>query len=898
MDHPTFGRWLKLRRRSLDLTQAQLGQQTGYASETIRKVEADELRPSRQMAEKLAVALEIGPEERTVFIRFARDEAAREPVVLPAQVKPAPLPPPPQPLSQPEPIQTHPQRLPIPRDPLIGREWEVAVVQNLLLRPTVGLVTLTGPGGVGKTRLALQVAANLLTHTSAQMAPAFPAGVYFVPLAALDDPNLVLPAIAQMLDVREAEGQPFLTPLQDHLRDKQLLLVLDNFEQVIAAGPQISELLQAAPRLKVLVTSRTILRLRDEHPFAVPPLTVSTEGLPPTQADSSDDTIERLQPADLTHPMRFAAVHLFVERAQAVQTDFAVTSRNLAAILSICQQLDGLPLAIELAAARVRLLPPPAMLARLGSQLAFLKGGAHDLPARQQTMRATLAWSYDLLSEAERRLFRRLALFAGGCTLEAAEAVCNGDGALMLDTLDCLSSLIDKSLLQQKADLQGEPRFVQLRVIREYAVERLVESGEAETIHQRQATFFLAWVEAAEAHLTGEEQPIWLERLEVEVDNLRAILEWSTSGGDAAIGLRLAGALARFWHIRGHYQEGSRWLQGLLARSTAWTPVRAKALGAAGVLAGEQGAYGLARQCHQESLTIWRTLGEPRGVAAALHRLGGVALDQGDYVVASRQFTESLSIRREIGDQLGMAASLHNLGLIAHEQGDDQASHLLYEESLALERQLGNRHGIAISLNNLGNLARNQGDHTRAHALFTESLALRRELGDKHGIALALNNLGNVALEQGDEQTARHLLEEGLALQREIGNKSGAALALNNLGGLAHRQGDYPRALHCYREALLILTEMGDRRIAECLLGLALIEQATQQPERSVRLLAAGEALLATLGARLETASQAEYEALLAALSAELSEEQLALAWADGQSMRHEQVVAYALATP
>ncbi|MEZ4733370.1 MAG: tetratricopeptide repeat protein [Caldilineaceae bacterium] len=664
------------------------------------------------------------------------------------------------------------------------------------------------------------------------------------------------------------------------------MLVLDNFEQVVSAGPLLSELLQAAPQLKLLVTSRTVLRLRGEQHFAVPPL-----ALPPVGQSTAQTATD--EPKDL---LQAASVRFFVERAQAAQADFPLTAQNMMAIGAICQQLDGLPLAIELAAARVRLLSPPVMLTRLSNQLQFLTGGAQDLPARQQTMRATLAWSYDLLTVAEQWLFRRLALFGAGCTLAAAEQVGNADGALGINVLDGLASLIDKSLLQQKVGVDGEPRFVYLRVIREYALEHLLASGEAATIRQQQAAFFLTWVETAERALTGKEQQLWLARVEEEYDNLCTVLDCSIAADDAEMGLRLAGALWRFWHTRGYYQEGFRWLQGLLARATLCTAARAKALEAAGILASRQGDYGAARQCYEESLTIWRTLADQQGIGAALHRLGSVALDQGDYGSARALFDESLHIKRAIGDQLGMASSLHNLGIIAHEQGDDGASRCLYEESLAIERALGNKQGIAVSLNSLGNVARNQGDFAAAYALCRESLALRRELGDKYGIALALNNLANVAHDQGDDQTAQQLLTESLALQREIGNKSGAALALTNLGAVARRQGNHQGARHDYQECLHILSEMGDRRIAEPLLGLALVAQMTQQPARAVALLAATGALLATLGGCLETASQADYDAAVATLRAALPAEAFTSAWAEGQVWTFAQVVGYALA--
>jgi predicted ATPase/transcriptional regulator with XRE-family HTH domain len=886
MDQPTFGRWLKLRRSGLGLTQAQLGQQIGYAGETIRKVEADELRPSRQMAEKLAMALKIAPQEQAAFIRFARDQGMSETIPLPMSVT-LPSPPAASPTVERVDQQQRDLYLPLPRDPLIGREWELTVLQNLLLRPTVGLVTLTGPGGVGKTRLALQLAANLRTQEESNTAPAFPAGVYFVALAALDDPVLVLPAIAQTLAVRATQGQSLLTALQDYLREKQLLLVLDNFEQVMAAVPTVSALLATAPRLKILVTSRTVLRLRGEHHFPVSPLAVSVDDRPPTQNKF----------AVANPPTALAdATRLFVERAQAMQADFAITQQDLAAISAICQQLDGLPLAIELAAARVRVLPPQAMLARLGSQLKLLTGGAHDLPTRQQTMRATLTWSYELLSEDEKCLFRRLALFVGGCTLEALENVCNVDGALAEEILNGLAALIDKSLVQQKVGATGEPRYGTLRVIREYAVERLIDSGETALIRQQLAVFYLAFIETAEAALNGNEQQIWLTRIAEEYDNLRALLEWSTTEGDANVGLRIANALYRFWLVRGYYHEAQRWLVGLLAKAPDQTPVRAKALAAAGSFTRKHGDYPLARLYHEESLAIARQCNDQASIAHALNGLGDMAFDQGDYSAAESAFSESLNIWRAIGNKPGMAASLNYLGIVAYEQGDYVRSRQQHEQSLHLKRELGDQLGISASLNNLGNVTRNLGDYGTARRLHEESLLLKRELGDQQGIATSLNNLGLIMLDQADYSSARALFEESLALHQMIGNKRGVALALNNLGEVTRREGNYPTSASLYRESLLIRQGLGDNQgIAECLAGLAEVAEAQQQTKQAAQLLAATAALLEAMGSCLEAPERVIYEDSIHAVRAALGEETFDALWAASQKLTADQAIALAV---
>jgi tetratricopeptide (TPR) repeat protein len=495
------------------------------------------------------------------------------------------------------------------------------------------------------------------------------------------------------------------------------------------------------------------------------------------------------------------------------------------------------------------------MLARLDQQLSFLIGGARDAPARQQTMRATIAWSYELLTAVEKSLFRRLAVFAGGCTLAALDALGNVDGTPPIDNLEGVASLIDKSLLLQQADVGGEQRFMLLRVIRDYALERLIESGEAEAMRSHFAAYFLALAEEAEPQLTGAEQQAWLERLAAEHDNLRAALAWCMGEDGGEIGLRLAGALWRFWEVRDDLGEGRLWLERVLARMAARTAGRAKALAGAGRLAFYQGDYAAARMFHEESL----------------------------------------SINRELGDKQGIAFTLNNLGIMAVEQGDYEAARDLHEESLAIRREAGDKWGIAASLNNLGNVALNQGDYETARVLHEKSLAIKREVGDKQSIAISLNNLGNIALNQGDYAAARVLLEESLALQRAIGNKRGAALALNNLGEVAHHEGDYHTASILYGESLAIRSEVGDKQgIAECLVGLAGVARIHQQIERAAQLLGVVEALLESIGGCLERTERALYEHNIAAVQAVLDKEQFAAAWAAGRTMSLEQAVTVA----
>ena len=643
-------------------------------------------------------------------------------------------------------LDTRLNNLPAQPTPLIGRKREVAEVCALLRRKDVRLLTLTGAGGTGKSRLGLQSATELIDE--------FEDGVFFVSLAPITKPELVISTIAGPLGIVEGSQQSLEEALTAHLREKELLLLLDNFEHVLGAVPLVGELLSSCTRLKILATSRAALRAYGEREYAVPPLALpDPKRLPP---------LERLG--------RYEAVRLFVERAEAVSR-FALNHENAAAIAEICARLDGLPLAIELAAARIKLLPPKAMLERLDSRLKLLRGGAHDLPARQQTLRDAIKWSFDLLNEGESALMARMAVFVGGRTLEAIEAICDAEGDLPMDTLEGISSLLDNSLLRQEEGPGGEPRFVMLETIHEYARERLGESGEEEVIGRAHAQYYLRLVEQAEPNLKGSSrQADWLARLEAEHDNMRAALAWSLQVGETQMTLRLAGALRYFWFMRGYLSEGRRWLRAALAASA----------------------------------------GRPdTAVAKALVGVGAIALSQGDYQEAESALEKGVALHREFGDARDLAGALNNLGNVALHQGRYEEATPFYEESLALWREAGEKYGVEGPLGNLGNLALYRGDYERARLLYEESLQLAREVEDKQGAALALGNLGAVAIHQQNYGRAIDLQAEGLALVQELGDMEGVAFGLEMMATAAAAQGQIRRAARLWGAAEVLRESIG-----------------------------------------------------------------------------------------
>jgi predicted ATPase/class 3 adenylate cyclase len=730
-------------------------------------------------------------------------------------------------------LEGRPNNLPLQPIPLVGRELEVSEIVERLRDEQARLLTLTGPGGTGKTRLALQAGADLLEE--------FDDGVFFVSLAAITDPELVPSAIAKSLGVKEGPEQSLEESLEAYLQQKRLLLILDNFEQVLEGSPLVGDLLGSCPNLKVLATSRIPLRLYGEQEYPVPPLEVpDLVRLPP---------LERLT--------QYEAVRLFVQRARAVKPDFEVTNESAPAVAEICVRLDGLPLAIELAAARTKLLPPQALLSRLSNRLKLLKGGARNLPARQQTLRATISWSYDLLNEEEKTLFWRLSVFSGGSTLEAIEEICDPEGDI--DVLEVVDSLVEKSLLRQEERVGGEPRFVMLETVHEYAVERLVEDGEAEGIRRAHAQYYLTLGEEDNAKLRGPHAAKVLERLDVEHDNMRSALQWALKTGEAELALGLGGALWWFWSVRGHYGEGRRWLEQALAMDG-------------------------------------RTSREPMAMARA--GLGALARDQGDLDRAEEAAAEGLELLAEEGTDNSGEANLHLLLTLAHvarEREDYSRAAGLFEESLAWSREMGHDWGLASSVMSLATVTHEQGDLDRAIELYEESMELFKKRGDKLGLAWCLDNLGLVMYSLGDLGQAAKLTEEGVALLRELGAGADTAVALSNLGWMVLLQDDLEGAADFFEEGLSLAWESGMKpMVLPTLEGLACVAGARGEAQRAACLWGAVRSLEAE-GIPRDTDFLDEADARISAVRSGMGKQAWEEALADSWEMTIEEAVSYAL---
>jgi predicted ATPase/DNA-binding winged helix-turn-helix (wHTH) protein len=713
--------------------------------------------------------------------------------------------------------------LPVPRTSLIGREQQVTEAIDLLLRQDVRLLSLTGPGGAGKTRLAIAIGAAI--------ADRFTAGVQFLSLASITQPELVAIALADALEIQQVANRTIPQLIGDQLKNSgPFLLLLDNFEQVIQAATVLAETLEACPSLKILVTSRSCLRIYGEQEFPVTPLAQNS------------------------------AIELFAQRAAAVWPDFAVTSENEPAVQGICSRLDGLPLAIELAAARTKVLSPTAILDRLQSPLQLLTSGALDLPERQQTLRKAIDWSHSLLNDAEQRLFRRFSVFVGGCTFEAAEAVCNTKRDLGIDLFEGLSSLVDKSLVQRMDRAQTEPRFAMLQTIREFALERLMDSGEKSAVRRAHAAYCLVLAEEGNPELIAADRTRWLTQCDAEIDNFRSALDWLFQTLDLDWSLRLCVALFRFWDMREHLSEGRIRLETVLR------------------LAGAERTKERAR---------------------VSHFIGALATAQGDYLAAEHFLEQGLSLYEELGDESGIATSLNALAIAARDRGDYASAQSNFERSLACWHLLSDRLAIARCLHNLANVVKVRGDYPRARWALGEATDIFEELGDRSGAAWSINQLGDIARATGDLAAARGLYQRALSAFREAGDPWGSGRSLTDLGYIDSEQGNHLAGHAAFREAMEIFAGLGHRRgMARALEGYACLALAEGHTARALTLAAAAAHLRRLISAPLSQAEQSKLDRTLVPAWKSLSELEAKGAWAKGSAMSLEKAMRYSLEEP
>lgn len=811
-------------------------------------IEGGQRRPSRQVAELLAEHLNITAGERESFLAWARQPQTSGPARL-------------SPEEATEELSGPPTNLREAPTLIIGREGEVEAVRKHLLQGSARLLTLIGPAGVGKTRLALEVAAELLRDAAShplrrslpmpQAAGGFTDGIFLVGLATIKDPELVAPAIAQALDLRESTETAF-DMLKRHLRNKRMLLLLDNLEQVVAAAPLLSELLSECPGLALLVTSREALQVRGEHQFEVFPL---------PWPDERDLNAAKAM-------LQYPAITLFVERAEAVDPTFRLTEANVRAVATLCSRVDGLPLAIELVAARVKMLPPGVLAQKFragegGSYLHLLSSGPRDLPERQRTLRTAIDWSYDLLNSDERVLFTRLGAFAGGYTLSSVEAVCNARGDLALPALDGLTSLLNKSLLKREAseEAEGEPRYSMLETVREYAVERLEQSGEADKVKGWFVEYYLALGQAARPQLISAGQNTWLVRLEKEQNNIRAALRWAIDSGKIEIAARIAVAMLAYWYVRGNITEGRAWLEEIAGREEMQALpviVRAEVTSGAGTLASAQADLDRAIRLLDTSLALSREAGDKSLTLDTLRNLGTAQILRGDYARAERLLGEVVSLSKEIGEPRRVAIALHNLAWIAFFTGD-------YERSESLE---------------------------------AEAVRIFQEVGDKWHAGLALALRGLALCRSGQTEQAESVAEQVFAaLQGQEGNNGALALAITCTAETARQRGESDLAERRYRQSLREQGNSGSfaPKVLN-LIGLGSLAAMSGEAERATVLFGALDGLAERLKATVVAPSaRPEYEQGVARAKDMLKQAQWASAWSKGRGMSLDEVVAYAL---